>query len=174
MSQKRCREMVTDRVTRRKRRCKLHHLKTSKYCTVHNKPEEKKEESLIKICKFYIAPKPEDMFKNPEIKIKTEKTLKEELEKQLKDKLNDKIKENQKVQVKKEKQEVIDITETDEETDEETVIDELEETIDNNSGSEFEEPEFGECCFCKDLCNPLSQACGSCMRSMSWYGSARY
>jgi hypothetical protein len=28
-----------------------------------------------------------------------------------------------------------------------------------------EDENVGYCCFCKDICNPNSQACGSCMRS---------
>uniref|UniRef100_A0A6C0LSU0 Uncharacterized protein n=1 Tax=viral metagenome TaxID=1070528 RepID=A0A6C0LSU0_9ZZZZ len=31
-----------------------------------------------------------------------------------------------------------------------------------NSISELE---YGECCFCKEECNPHSQACGRCMRN---------
>ncbi len=40
-----------------------------------------------------------------------------------------------------------------------------------------EEPEVGTCCFCKGECNPASQSCGSCARSLSfgpkpaWYPS---
>jgi len=30
--------------------------------------------------------------------------------------------------------------------------------------------EEGKCCFCKNDCNPLSQSCGRCARSLSWYG----
>jgi len=29
----------------------------------------------------------------------------------------------------------------------------------------------GICCFCGNDCNPLSQSCGSCTRSLSWYGT---
>ena len=30
------------------------------------------------------------------------------------------------------------------------------------------EYEHGHCCYCNDQCNQCSQACGSCMRQMSW------
>jgi hypothetical protein len=30
----------------------------------------------------------------------------------------------------------------------------------------------GTCCYCKEECNPLSQACGRCLRMGSWYGVA--
>lgn len=30
----------------------------------------------------------------------------------------------------------------------------------------------GKCCFCNDDCNPCSQACGRCSRTLSWRGMA--
>lgn len=36
--------------------------------------------------------------------------------------------------------------------------------------TQYNELEVGQCCFCGDECNPLSQSCGTCARSMTMYG----
>ena len=35
----------------------------------------------------------------------------------------------------------------------------------------YSETVYGQCCFCKSLCNPASQSCGRCARIVSWYGT---
>jgi hypothetical protein len=40
----------------------------------------------------------------------------------------------------------------------------------NNYSEDSLEQEYGECCFCGDYCNPLSQSCGGCSRTVSMYG----
>lgn len=37
-------------------------------------------------------------------------------------------------------------------------------------GSKSSENEYGQCCFCGDLCNSFSQSCSKCARTISWYG----
>ena len=40
----------------------------------------------------------------------------------------------------------------------------------NNKGMNEVVLDFGKCCYCDGACNPLSQACGICVRIMSWWG----
>ena len=38
-----------------------------------------------------------------------------------------------------------------------------------NVGNEKNQDEVGECCFCSGPCNPSSQSCGQCSRSIGAY-----
>jgi hypothetical protein len=58
------------------------------------------------------------------------------------------------------------------EANEEQVSDNEEQVSDNEEQVSYEKDMYdgmgvGNCCFCNDECNPMSQSCGSCMRGLS-------
>ena len=148
MSKKRCREKIVDRITNKKRQCKLNHQKDSKYCYVH-RDSKQEDKPLITICKFYIAPRPENTETKVKTKVKTEPTkiVKSELDETEK-------------KVKSELDETIDETgETDKcDSDANAILDDEDDFL--------EKP--GVCCFCGGDCHPCSQACGTCKRMLSF------
>jgi len=47
---------------------------------------------------------------------------------------------------------------------------ELMNNLEEDSSYETIFEDEGKCCFCQEECNPCSQACGRCARTLSWYG----